>query len=142
MRRMRTVGVMAGAEKTLYDILQVRVDAGTDVIHRAWRLAILENHPDRVAHLGTDAEEAASNASAQLNYALWVLSDPERRHRYDLEAGVRKAPCGKCGKEGRLRLCPDGVGRGYCGECWKSVNYRHARAHSSGATDSVSFDSN
>ena len=121
-------------ERTLYDILQVRIDAGTDVIHRAWRLAILENHPDRVAHLGPEKEEAAGSASAEINYAVWVLTNPERRRAYDLQAGLRKAPCGKCGSDGRLRLCPDGAGRGYCDRCWEGVNPGQGRAHSSGTT--------
>jgi len=58
----------------LYEILGVRRDASAEEIKRAYRRKAREHHPDA----GGDAE-----LFKELTHAYQVLSDPERRVRYD-----------------------------------------------------------
>lgn len=58
----------------LYGILDVQPDAGADAIKRAYRRKAREHHPDA----GGDAERFK-----EVTHAYEVLSDPERRARYD-----------------------------------------------------------
>ena len=121
-------------EQTLYEVLGIGVEARSEVVRKAWRLALSRHHPDRVAHLGPDPEAMAAARSADINHAYWVLSDPGRRASYDLQAGVRSAPCSWCGKPGRLRGYGDGTARGACDPCWQRAGSSQgwARPHSAG----------
>ncbi|MFP5310219.1 MAG: molecular chaperone DnaJ [Actinomycetes bacterium] len=58
----------------LYDLLGVSPDASADEIKRAYRRRARESHPDA----GGDEE-----VFKQVTHAYQVLSDPERRSRYD-----------------------------------------------------------
>jgi len=58
----------------LYEVLGLRPDAATEEIKRAYRRAAREHHPDT----GGDAERFK-----EVTRAFEVLSDPERRARYD-----------------------------------------------------------
>jgi molecular chaperone DnaJ len=58
----------------LYGVLGLRPDAATEEIKRAYRRKAREHHPDA----GGDAERFK-----EVNHAYEVLSDPERRVRYD-----------------------------------------------------------
>lgn len=61
-------------EKTLYEILGVPADATDDQIKRAFRKRVKRAHPDA----GGDAEKFRT-----IQHAYEVLSDPERRKRYN-----------------------------------------------------------
>lgn len=65
-------------QRDFYDVLGVARDATPDDIKRAYRQAALRYHPDRNSD-DPDAEEKFKEASA----AYEVLSDPEKRQRYD-----------------------------------------------------------
>lgn len=58
----------------LYEVLGLRPDAGAEEIKRAYRRQAREHHPDA----GGDAERFK-----EVTHAYEVLSDPERRARYD-----------------------------------------------------------
>jgi hypothetical protein len=67
----------------LYEVLQVSPKAGPEVIQAAYRALARTYHPDR------NASPDAARQMRQLNAAYGVLSDPERRARYD---AIRQRP--------------------------------------------------
>ncbi len=70
---------MAGTKSTrdYYEVLGVSRDAGKDEIERAYRRLALRYHPDRCKE--SDATQRFKEASE----AYAILSDPEKRRRYD-----------------------------------------------------------
>jgi molecular chaperone DnaJ len=60
-----------------YQLLQVPQDASADDVKRAYRRLAREYHPDR------NPDPGARERMAEINHAYEVLSDPERRARYD-----------------------------------------------------------
>jgi len=63
-----------------YEVLGVPRDADADAIKKAYRKLALQWHPDR--HQG-DAKEEAEARFKRVSEAYEVLSDPEKRERYD-----------------------------------------------------------
>ena len=61
----------------LYEVLQVSTSACPEVVHAAYRALARTYHPD------VNPGETAARQMRQLNAAYHVLSDPERRARYD-----------------------------------------------------------
>ena len=68
-----------------YQLLEVPRDASSDEIKRAYRRLARQHHPD------TNADPAAEARFKEIALAYEVLSDPDKRQRYD-------------------RFGPDGVG--------------------------------
>jgi len=66
------------AKKDYYDVLAVRRDAAADDIKRAYRKMALKHHPDK----NPDDPEAAERFKEAAE-AYQVLSDPQKRDRYD-----------------------------------------------------------
>lgn len=70
-----------------------------------------KHHPD----LNPDDRLAAEQRMIGINHAYQILSDPERRRRYDLSAGLLQGSCPRCRKTVRLEdreghlipVCPD-----------------------------------
>src|SRR5258708_3863538 len=71
------VDTLSSRRVNLYEVLQVSPRAGQEVIQAAYRALARTYHPDV-----NDAPDAARQMR-QLNAAYGVLSDPERRARYD-----------------------------------------------------------
>src|SRR5258708_6410283 len=71
------VDTLSSRRVNLYEVLQVSPKAGSEVIQAAYRALARTYHPDV-----NDAPDAARQMR-QLNAAYGVLSDPDRRARYD-----------------------------------------------------------
>jgi len=68
---------VAAAKKDYYDVLGVAKDASPEAIKKAYRKLAIQLHPDR--NKEADAEERFK----ELSEAYAVLSDPEKKARYD-----------------------------------------------------------
>jgi len=77
-------GVFMSHPPTLYDLLEVSPHARPSVIRAAYRCLAQSVHPDK--HWG-DGE--ASERLSQINGAYAVLSDPQKRRRYDQTLGLQ-----------------------------------------------------
>jgi DnaJ-class molecular chaperone len=108
----------ASAEN-FYEILRVPVDASTEAIRKAWRLAAWENHPDLQGSETEPQRRAHEMVMQRINEAYQTLSDPAKRRRYDLETGLLGAQCSRCGKDGNLRLGGNGNVVALCGDCYR-----------------------
>ncbi len=64
-------------KRDYYDILDIPRDASEEDIRKAFRKKALEYHPDR------NKSPGASERFKEVNEAYQVLTDPERRRRYD-----------------------------------------------------------
>jgi molecular chaperone DnaJ len=73
----------------LYQVLGVPADADDAAIKRAFRKLAKENHPD--THPG---DKAAEERFKSVSQAYEILSDPEKRKRYD---AMRRSPFGAQG---------------------------------------------
>src|SRR5215472_4599646 len=72
----------------LYEVLQVSPKASPEVVQAAYRVLARAYHPD------VNTSPNAARMMRQLNAAYTVLSDPERRARYDAQRahGWRSRP--------------------------------------------------
>jgi len=68
---------MSGGKRDYYEVLGVQKNASTDDIKNTYRRLALQYHPDR--NKGAGAEEKFK----EISEAYAVLSDPEKRKRYD-----------------------------------------------------------
>ncbi|MCA1819861.1 MAG: molecular chaperone DnaJ [Halobacteriales archaeon] len=68
---------MASGKRDYYDVLGIPRDAAPDAIKKAYRKLAIQLHPDR--NKAADAEERFK----ELSEAYAVLSDPEKKQRYD-----------------------------------------------------------
>ena len=77
--------------KTLYEALGVKKDAPAAEIKKAYRKLVREVHPDR-----NPGDAAAEARFKEVQAAYDILSDPEKRKRYDTvgtaAAGTGYAP--------------------------------------------------
>src|SRR5215472_7638852 len=98
---------MALSYTDYYEVLGVAQDADQDAIRRAYRRLARQYHPD------LNSDEDAEERFKELGEAYEVLSDPEKRERYDrLGANWRQGDdvSGAPGFDGFDRARPDGVG--------------------------------
>ena len=107
------------AEENFYEILRVPVDASTEAIRKAWRLAAWESHPDLQGSETESQRRVHEMAMQRVNEAYQTLSDPAKRRRYDLEAGLLAARCSRCGQDGNLRLGSNGTVVALCSDCYR-----------------------
>ena len=64
-------------QKDLYKILGVSKDASQDEIKRSYRKLAFKYHPDR------NKDKSAEEKFKEINIAYEILSDPQKRRRYD-----------------------------------------------------------
>jgi curved DNA-binding protein CbpA len=69
--------VPANGATDYYEILQISSNAEPETVHRVYRLLAQRSHPDN-SQTGNEAQ------FRMLNEAYQVLSDPERRAKYDI----------------------------------------------------------
>lgn len=69
------------SQRTLYEILMLHPTATVDVINAVYRQLAKQHHPD---HAGP----AGQTRMAEINEAYAVLSNPEKRARYDEIVGI------------------------------------------------------
>src|ERR1700680_3352174 len=95
---------MALAYKDYYAVLGVPRDADQDAIRRAYRKLARKYHPD----LNSDSD--AEDRFKELGEAYEVLSDPDKRERYD-RLGANRREEEQAAADGALRgfLLPPGV---------------------------------
>lgn len=74
----RNASVMSTQKRDYYEVLGVERSAGLDEIKKAYRQAALKHHPDRNRN-DPEAETRFKEAAE----AYEILSDPEKRMRYD-----------------------------------------------------------
>jgi len=74
---------------TYYDILRVNRGTAPEGVRRAYRSLAQRYHPDKL-HSSNDA----ARVMAALNEAYAVLSDPDKRARYDRAIARAQAPAG------------------------------------------------
>jgi hypothetical protein len=72
--------------RTYYQILQVDPEADPEVIEAAFKRLALKFHPDR------SRETNAAERMRELIEARDVLSDPQKRTRYDVSLGIVRQP--------------------------------------------------
>lgn len=77
---------------THYDTLGVTADADQDQIRQAYRDMAKAFHPDRYDGAPDAVKAHAQRTMAAVNEANHVLSDPDRRARYDRTIGVHPGP--------------------------------------------------
>lgn len=97
--------------ENLYVILGISPQAAADEIKSAYRRCVRQTHPD---HSGTREKFQAVRA------AYTLLSDPDKRARYDAErrawmAHIGAVECLRCGHPSRLTNRPP---QGYQARCW------------------------
>lgn len=84
-------------EKNLYDILGVKKDATQEEIKKAFRKLLLKYHPDRNADKSKEEQDAANKKFQEINLAYSILSDEQKRERYDITGTIEGAEHGAGG---------------------------------------------
>jgi molecular chaperone DnaJ len=82
------------AKRDYYELLGVKRDASEQELKKAYRQLALKFHPDR-----NPGSKPSEDKFKEINEAYEVLSDPQKRHRYDAfgHAGVGAGPEGAGG---------------------------------------------
>lgn len=110
-----------------YEILGIPRDSSDDTIKSAWKSRVLEYHPDRVEHLGSELKKHAQIRLCLLNEAKEILLDPETRTNYDarldeVKSSYKDVECRSCSQINRIprhisrsgslkcRFCGDDLG--------------------------------
>lgn len=73
----------------LYDILKVKSDASTDEIKKAYKKLSLKYHPDKQKTSGLSLEET-TQTFIKISEAYEILSDEQKREKYDKEISKKK----------------------------------------------------
>ena len=69
--------------KDLYEILGVSKDASDSEIKKAYRRLALKYHPDRQGDKTEKERKEAEEKFKDVSFAYSILSDPEKRQKYD-----------------------------------------------------------
>lgn len=101
-----------------YQLLDLRRDAASGEVRRAYHRSSRTFHPDANRHLETELQDAVRVIAMRISEAYSVLRDPRRRQAYDRRLssgdGVRmqlaeaQAEAGRLSTEGRGARTPQG----------------------------------
>src|SRR5574341_1811578 len=82
------------AKRDSYETLGVERNASDDDLKKAFRKLARQHHPD--LHSGDHQKKSAEEKFKEINEAYEVLSDQEKRKRYDMfgHAGTQQGPGG------------------------------------------------
>lgn len=82
------------AKRDYYDILGVEKTVSDEELKKAYRKLARQHHPD--LHSGDHQKKAAEEKFKEINEAYEILSDQEKRKRYDMfgHAGAQQGPGG------------------------------------------------
>jgi len=82
--------------KNYYKILEVGKDADENEVKKAYKRAALKFHPDKWANATDEEKESAEKAFKDIGEAYSVLSDPQKKRRYDAGQDIEEIE-GGCG---------------------------------------------
>lgn len=114
---MRTVAARVNLTPSHYAMLGVPRDFTEAQLRKQYRLLAMRYHPDAADRNGIDPQEALERFTA-LQTAYSVLSDPERRRRYDMQERLQHRREWRRAWDGPTLLLMDksGGGGGYSGD--------------------------
>jgi len=115
---MRTVAARVNLTPSHYAMLGVPRDFTEAQLRKQYRLLAMRYHPDAADRNGIDPQEALERFTA-LQTAYSVLSDPERRRRYDMQERLQHRREWRHAWDGPTLLLMDksgGGGGGYSGD--------------------------
>jgi curved DNA-binding protein CbpA len=123
----RKAGVTA--QRSFYDVLEVGREASLDEIRGAFRRLARERHPDRFQG---PVRESAERAFQEITEAYNVLSDPDRRARYDQSLAGSVVHTAKNPREIARALLAKAVAAAKAGQLDEAVEcFTQALAHDS-----------
>lgn len=73
--------------QTFYDQLEIDPTASQEAITAAYQRQCEQYNPERVANIDTELHQVAAQRRTELARIYAVLSDPVRRHQYDMSIG-------------------------------------------------------
>lgn len=82
--------IQQGAEKTHYEVLGVDKNVNEVELKTMWKKLAKENHPDRFANATDEVKAEKEEEMKNINLANDILSDPEKRKRYDAEISMKE----------------------------------------------------
>eukprot|EP00039_Didymoeca_costata_P026882 m.16911 g.16911 ORF g.16911 m.16911 type:complete len:498 (+) comp5836_c0_seq2:186-1679(+) len=106
MLREAQLELKKSKRKNYYKILDVAKDAGDYDIKRAYKKMAMKTHPDRCKD--ESKKEEAEAKFKDVNEAYSVLSDSEKRHRYDQGADIEEINSGHS-HHGGGRMNPEDI---------------------------------
>ena len=114
--------------KNYYDILGVKKDASEKEIKNAFRKLSLKYHPDKQVGKSDDEKKKAEDKFKEINEAYSVLSDPEKKKKYDTFGSVDGGSGGFGGSWSDLFGGHSGSGFGGFEEIFRDIeNARNGR---------------